>query len=258
MAHVYYELVDITKDVAANLDTKKLWDDIKGSEVLYFSIAFVIIKFMLRPLKTEEQKKTCRKIFTAYNLFMCVFSLVSFLAMAYAMYEVGFYGPDCEKAFANTVFRYTAQAFYLSKYLEYIDSFYLPLVDKPFSFLQFFHHLGAPWDMWIICNYHAECVWIFVFLNGFIHFIMYGYYYIRLIGKKFPMPKMLITSMQITQFNLGFYLVWCYKDIPCFRKDPFRMAGWLFNYWYVGMVLFLFLHFFLRSYIAPKSKSKTQ
>lgn len=108
MAHLYHELVDITKDVAANLDTDRLLDDIKGSEVLYFSIAFVIIKFSLRPLGPDGQA-TCKKIFAAYNLFMCVFSLVSFLAMAYAMAAVGFYGPDCEKAFANTVFRYTAQ-----------------------------------------------------------------------------------------------------------------------------------------------------
>lgn len=255
MAAVVAELHDITKEVWATADFNQLWNDAKSCEVLYFSIAFVVIKMILRPLSKSGQA-TLKWLFGLYNMFMCVFSLASFLAMGYAIYTIGLYGLDCEKAFNNPVFYWTAKAFYLSKYLEYIDSFYLPLMAKPPSFLQSFHHLGAPMDMWLFYKYRGECVWIFVLLNGFIHFIMYGYYGARAMGKPFPLPKQLITTMQITQFNLGFYLVWRYKDVPCFRADPMRMFAWLFNYFYVGCVLFLFLNFFIRSYIFPKPKSK--
>eukprot|EP00670_Eutreptiella_braarudii_P006050 CAMPEP_0174286252 /NCGR_PEP_ID=MMETSP0809-20121228/11054_1 /TAXON_ID=73025 ORGANISM="Eutreptiella gymnastica-like, Strain CCMP1594" /NCGR_SAMPLE_ID=MMETSP0809 /ASSEMBLY_ACC=CAM_ASM_000658 /LENGTH=210 /DNA_ID=CAMNT_0015382247 /DNA_START=20 /DNA_END=649 /DNA_ORIENTATION=+ len=201
------ELVAITAETLPKVDYQRLWRDIYSCELLYFSIAFVILKFTLGEL-SDSGKKILRVLFKWYNLFMSVFSLVSFLCMGYAIYTVGLYSNECDRAFDNALFRITAKVFYYSKFLEYIDSFYLPLMAKPLSFLQFFHHLGAPMDMWLFVQYSGECIWIFVFLNGFIHFVMYGYYWTRLMKFNFPMPKQLITAMQITQFNVGFYLVW--------------------------------------------------
>lgn len=250
---VFNEFVSIVREVGPTINYAQLWKDASSCEVLYFSVAFVIIKFFLKPLSPKGQK-TLKMLFTQYNLLMSIYSLGSFLAMGFAMYQTGILSNNCEKAFDNTIFKVTAQLFYLSKFLEYIDSFYLPLMDKPLTFLQFFHHLGAPIDMWLFYHYRNEGVWIFVLLNGFIHWIMYGYYWTRLVKLPFPMPKSLITSMQIIQFNVGFYLVWKYRSVQCYRQDGMRMLGWIFNYWYVGMVLLLFLNFYVQTYILKGSK----
>ena len=58
-------------------------------------------------------------------------------------------------------------------------------------------------------------LWIFVWLNAFIHTVMYTYYAIAAAGIPYP-AKPLITAMQITQFLGGFSLVWRYKNLPCF------------------------------------------
>ncbi len=37
-------------------------------------------------------------------------------------------------------------------------------------------------------------------------------------------------------------------------QDGMRMLGWIFNYWYVGTVLLLFLNFYVQTYILKGSK----
>ena len=34
------------------------------------------------------------------------------------------------------------------------------------------------------------------------------------------------------------------------------MLAWIFNYWYVGTVLLLFINFFIKSYVFPKPHTK--
>jgi len=75
-----------------------------------------------------------------------------------------------------------------------------------------------------------------VFLNAFIHTIMYAYYALTAAGVSYP-AKPLITLMQICQFLAGFTVVWPYKDIPCFRRSQSKMLSWVFNYAYVGGVV---------------------
>ena len=93
-----------------------------------------------------------------------------------------------------------------------------------------------------------------MFLNAFIHTIMYTYYALTAAGVSYP-AKPLITLMQITQFVAGFTVVWPYKDIACFRNDTGKMVSWVFNYAYVGGVLLLFCHFFYQEYFAKKKKA---
>ena len=155
--------------------------------------------------------------------------------------------------YSSYLFTTAAKAFYWSKYVEYLDTAWLVLKGKPVSFLQSFHHFGAPWDVYLGIQFQNEGLWIFVFLNAFIHTIMYTYYAMTAAGISYP-AKPLITLMQITQFIAGFTVVFPYKDIPCFRASQPMMVSWVFNYAYVGGVLALFLHFFYRDNFAKKSK----
>ena len=102
------ELVAITAETLPKVDYQRLWRDIYSCELLYFSIAFVILKFTLGEL-SDSGKKILRVLFKWYNLFMSVFSLVSFLCMGYAIYTVGLYSNECDRAFDNALFRITAK-----------------------------------------------------------------------------------------------------------------------------------------------------
>merc|ERR1711892_575436 len=143
----------------------------------------------------------------------------------------------------STLFVWAAKSFYYSKYVEYLDTAWLVLKGKPVSFLQTFHHFGAPWDVYLGLALKNEGLWIFMFLNAFIHTLMYTYYGLTAAGYRIPF-KPLMTLMQLFQFCCGFTIVWQYINIPCFRRDQGMLFSWVFNYFYVGLVLLLFMHFF--------------
>lgn len=93
-------------------------------------------------------------------------------------------------------------SFYITKYIEIIDTVILHVNHRKTTFLQSYHHTGAIICCWMLCvsNSHLSC--IFVAFNTFVHTFMYTYYIaISLrISIKF---KKLITYMQIIQFILG-------------------------------------------------------
>ena len=62
--------------------------------------------------------------------------------------------------------------------------------------------------------------------------------------------------LQITQFLLGFGMVFSYVRVPCFREDKELVFSWAFNYAYVGSVLLLFLKFFWDDNFAGKGQQK--
>lgn len=62
--------------------------------------------------------------------------------------------------------------FYLSKFYEVIDTFIILAKGKKSSLLQTYHHAGAMLCMWAGIRYMSPPIWMFVFVNSFIHTIM--------------------------------------------------------------------------------------
>eukprot|EP01059_Diplonema_ambulator_P032013 TRINITY_DN6071_c0_g1_i1.p1 TRINITY_DN6071_c0_g1~~TRINITY_DN6071_c0_g1_i1.p1 ORF type:complete len:263 (+),score=88.70 TRINITY_DN6071_c0_g1_i1:752-1540(+) len=257
VAHVASTLLEKTEYVRDNVDWAALWDDVKYDKVVYLSVFFLLSKLVVRRVPETFRKGVLIPFLKVYNAGMVVFSFWCFVGMVGVLQEVEVFSDDCEAAFAHEKFNLIAKLFYLSKFVEYIDSWSLAMAGKPVSILQTFHHFGAPLDMFILYHSRNESIWIFVLLNSFVHTVMYFYYFLTLCKIPFP-GKVLITVMQITQFNVGFYLVWTYKDIPCFAASPLRMLSWLFTYAYVGVVLLLFINFSLWTYIFPAEKKTTK
>jgi len=229
-----------------------------ADEVLYFTFFYLLVKTFV-----PKNVPVSKSFIALYNLSMMLFSLITFVLMVYTIHQM-YYGPnakglwsdDCTYAFSHEVwgikmFRRISEFFYWSKFVEYMDTMFLIMKGKEVSILQSFHHLGAPWDLWVFILYENEATWIFTLFNSLIHTVMYGYY--GLTAVKIPVPKVIkgsITSLQILQFVTGFTLVWPYKNIPCFGSNRFLMFGFYFNYFYVGTVLLLFLNFYYHNYIA--------
>lgn len=62
--------------------------------------------------------------------------------------------------------------FYLSKFYEVLDTVIILAKGKRSSTLQTYHHAGAMMCMWAGIRFMSPPIWLFVFLNSFIHALM--------------------------------------------------------------------------------------
>ena len=211
--------------------TEALGEAILRGEVLYLSLCYLLVEPLLRRSPWVNTKRGAyRTGMIAYNAIMCGISLVCFVCTVAAV------GADfghlqwlrdltgnsvaplwtevCpSRLFENKLFTGAATAFHFSKYVEYMDTAWLVLKGKPVIFLHRFHHIGAAWDTWLALTFKFEGLWIFVMLNAFIHTFMYAYYAAAAAGIQIAL-KPVMTIMQITQFIVGFYMVYPYIHTP--------------------------------------------
>lgn len=161
----------------------------------------------------------------------------------------------------------------MSKYYELLDTFILLLKGKSSSFLQTFHHSGSILSLWTMVVTRIPGMWIFTFLNSFIHSLMYYYYTLTCLGYR-PKWKRHLTTMQITQFLIGNVLGISYLIIPnChnwshnFRENVLQhkifgsyfgsiVFTLIYNFSFVGALILLFNDFARRTY-GPKKTEKT-
>ena len=62
--------------------------------------------------------------------------------------------------------------FYISKFYEVMDTAIILIKGKTSSELQTFHHAGAMLCMWAGIRYMSPPIWMFVFINSFLHTFM--------------------------------------------------------------------------------------
>ncbi|TKX22959.1 putative GNS1/SUR4 family protein [Elsinoe australis] len=94
--------------------------------------------------------------------------------------------------------------FYLSKFYEVLDTLVILARGKRSPTLQTYHHAGAMLCMWAGIRYMSPPIWMFCFINSFIHTLMYIYFTLATLGIKVPMGiKQTLTTMQIAQFLFG-------------------------------------------------------
>jgi hypothetical protein len=62
--------------------------------------------------------------------------------------------------------------FYISKFYEVLDTLIILAKGKRSATLQTYHHSGAMLCMWAGIRYMSPPIWMFVFVNSFIHGLM--------------------------------------------------------------------------------------
>jgi len=208
----------------------------------------------------EKNKSMWKKIMAGYNWCLCLFSLGSFVSSGSVLYRTPLYTENCLLLDSQPLYALTRKIFYYSKFVEYADTLFLYVMNKPITYLQWVHHIGAAWLMFCADHFHAECSWIFVHFNSFIHTFMYLYYALSLSPNKWKgldIFKPIVTSAQIVQFVTGFGFLYQYRYVTCFRTDGRQMLGVYYHTWlYVGSVLLLFINFYIRNYCCKSKKSK--
>lgn len=185
-----------------------------------------------------------------YNVAMMLYSCLSFLILSYTVFsrENILDGKEWEDKW-HTI---AMDAFYWSKYVEFIDTFFLILAGKEVSWLHYLHHIGAPLA-WGICSLHqVPGTWIGSWVNSFVHTVMYMYYACTNRKWSFPLPKCTITVLQISQL-IGCAATWVYFYGS--HQKLSSAGGWFF-FGYVVMCMGLFSNFFYVEYVTEKNGKK--
>jgi elongation of very long chain fatty acids protein 4 len=151
--------------------------------------------------------------------------------------------------------------FYISKIWDFWDTIFIVIGKKwrQLSFLHVYHHITIFLFYWLNAhvNYDGD-IYLTIVLNGFIHTVMYTYYFICMhtkdpvTGKSLPIWwKSSLTMMQMIQFvtmmSQGTYLI--------ATQCPSTSLRVVFTYIvYILSLFVLFAQFFVQSYVKPKSK----
>ncbi|CAK4083896.1 unnamed protein product [Aphanomyces euteiches] len=143
--------------------------------------------------------------------------------------------------------------FYISKILDFMDTFFIILGKKwkQLSFLHVYHHLTIFSIYWL--NFRALYdgdIYLTIILNGFIHTIMYTYYFVSSHTKTIWWKKYL-TTMQLIQFvtmNVQAIMV---ISKEC-KGTPQNIA--ILYLVYIQSLFWLFMHFFITSYCSSPRK----
>jgi len=189
-----------------------------------------------------------------YNLVQV--ALCSYMAIeaVFLAYRNG-YGVVCNAAhFDKPPMANLIWLFYLSKVLDFFDTFFIILGQKhaQLSFLHVYHHATIFLMYWanLNINYDGD-VYLTVVLNGLIHAVMYTYYFVSMHTKE-VWWKRYLTQMQMVQFTCMMIQAVMMRFV-C----PENPAGTMTTvyFFYIGTLFALFMHFYLRSYSAKKGDS---
>lgn len=196
-------------------------------------------------------------IYNVTQIMLCSYMTVESLLLAYRnnytlMPCVGYNKEN--PPLANLLYM-----FYLSKTLDFFDTIFIVLGKKwrQLSFLHVYHHITIFLFYWLNShvNYDGD-IYLTILLNGFIHTVMYTYYFICMhtkvpeTGKSLPIWwKSSLTMMQMIQFitmmSQGTYLVMTECKSTSLKVVVVYIV-------YILSLFFLFAQFFVSSYVKPK------
>jgi elongation of very long chain fatty acids protein 4 len=153
--------------------------------------------------------------------------------------------------------------FYISKVWDFWDTIFIVVGKKwkQLSFLHVYHHTTIFLFYWLNChvNYDGD-IYLTILLNGFIHTMMYTYYFICMhtkvpeTGKSLPIWwKSSLTMMQMFQFICMMSQATHLLATGCKRTSLRVVFAYLV---YILSLFILFAQFFVASYMTPKGKKK--
>mmetsp|Transcript_2292 Transcript_2292/g.2948 ORF Transcript_2292/g.2948 Transcript_2292/m.2948 type:complete len:306 (+) Transcript_2292:1-918(+) len=143
--------------------------------------------------------------------------------------------------------------FYISKVLDFMDTFFIVIGKKwrQLSFLHVYHHCTIFLFYWLNTNagYDGD-IYLTIVLNGFIHTVMYTYYFLSMHTRDIWWKKYL-TMMQMIQFLTMMSQATYLLTSGCKTFPPRITQAYLI---YIFSLLVLFAQFFVQSYMGGGKK----
>jgi hypothetical protein len=213
-----------------------------------------IIGYFNYPKKLRINPIILNNLSIIYNSFLIFFSGYTFTVLSQILYKDGIIFQS-NYYFQNLIFQKIIYYFYLSKYLEFFDTFFLYLNGKNPIFLQKFHHIGAVICWHLLYVYKVDAIFIPSFVNSFVHTLMYSYYLGCLLKiKEIRFIKKYITFLQIIQLSVPIFISLYYYRPPI--ETVFNYNLIIFFVTYVFFLILLFLNFYYKNYIKCNNKLK--
>lgn len=197
-----------------------------------------------------------------WNLFLALFSFVIIFRVAQITYPVymerGWYHilcmPGDRKLWTGEAFFWVV-IFCSTKFLELTDTFFLIIRGRQVVFLHWYHHTTV-----LLYTYYSmvsghSAGWLFGLVNGFVHVLMYFYYFYSGVTKSRPFWGKYITQLQLFQMIIGIGLTvsWDYyyfTGMECPAEWPMLgIVGGAFMY---ISYFILFLQFYGRRHTVKR------
>ncbi|RLN62254.1 hypothetical protein BBP00_00004887 [Phytophthora kernoviae] len=224
-------------------------------------VAFVVIGTLVMKAGVPAIKTSpLQFIYNPLQVVLCSYMCMEAGILAY---RNGYSATPCNPFNAESpVMGNVLYMFYLSKILDFFDTIFIILGKKwkQLSFLHVYHHLTIFSVSVYFMNFRVAYdgdIYATIILNGFIHTIMYMYYFVSAHTRDIWWKKYL-TAMQLIQFvtmNVQGYLM---VSRSCENFPPKVPVIYLV---YIQSLFWLFMNFFIKSYCSKPRKSdkkKTQ
>uniref|UniRef100_A0A1B6IBP5 Elongation of very long chain fatty acids protein n=1 Tax=Homalodisca liturata TaxID=320908 RepID=A0A1B6IBP5_9HEMI len=200
-----------------------------------------------------------------YNLYQVIYNgcLVGWLfthptAISYIM-QHGCHPLDPKENPLRTELHLASWCYLFAKIVDMIDTIFMILRKKNshVTFLHLYHHTSMVAFSWLSVKYiQAEQGIVLGVLNSFVHVVMYTYYFLAGLGpevQKFLWWKKYITKLQLTQFVFAIaFMVYLFYN-NCSVSQIYNVI-WVTN---VGVIMALFVNFYIQTYIKKPSAKKT-
>ena len=214
----------------------------EGNPIVCVPVCLAMLKLF------ENVNFPIKKFMSSYNYLMCVFSGFLFFGFIHNIILYDFNSLFTEKSYDIGYCNVLMLLFHYSKYIEFMDTFFLIKQNKKVTTLQLFHHIGAPFATYSIVITKSPQGWIFLAWNSFVHRIMYFYYYLSINNIKVSWKKYL-TQLQLSQFFSGMIGGYYYMQYDWFRSNKYWIYTYYINNVYVGILILLFLDFYKKIYM---------
>jgi len=227
-------------------------------------VMFVLVGSMVmsRPSIPAFDPYPVKFIYNVSQIMLCAYMTVEAILLAY---RSGYTLLPCNNYSAsNPPLANLLWMFYASKVWDFWDTIFIVLGKKwkQLSFLHVYHHTTIFLFYWLNShvNYDGD-IYLTIALNGFIHTVMYTYYFICMhtkvpeTGKNIPIWwKSSLTMLQMIQFVTMMSQA-SYLTVGQCQNTSLKVVAAYFIY--ILSLLFLFAKFYVASYKKPRKKKTT-
>lgn len=230
------------------------WEAASGIALLYLAFVFFGSKIMsIKQKPFKEELYPYKFVYNVVQVMLCSYMCIEAGLQAY---KNGYTLTPCVPFnVSNPPMGDVLYIFYLSKILDFLDTVFIILSQKwdQLSFLHVYHHTSIFLFYWLNLNvgYDGD-VYLTIVLNGFIHTIMYTYYFVSMHARDIWWKKSL-TMCQLIQFFCmnaqAAYLLY-------YQCTEFPRNIVLAYMYYIFTMIALFGSFYINSYSKRKSKKQ--
>ncbi|CEF65288.1 Elongation of very long chain fatty acids protein [Strongyloides ratti] len=240
------------------------WTEERIPFVFQIVIIYIITIFILQKVMKNYEAFKLKIPLAIWNLFLSIYSTISVYYLFNDFFEYilkyNITGSWCILGdYDEGITGYYVWLFTVSKLFELFDTLFVVLKKKPLRFIHWYHHiLTLIFIFFTYIQIPAFARWG-VFLNTFVHSIMYFYYFVKSLNIKVPkFIPIIITSLQIIQFIMSCCGIINITYKRLFTQDFCHTSTFILSFAAVMdfSYLFLFINFFIHNYLIKYNISK--